>query len=50
MKQNSNNGKKPFKFEIWMLGALLVPFAIFMAVRGMIKQNSIVHIPRQTCQ
>src|SRR5258705_9553037 len=33
--------KKPFKPQAWMVGALIVPFGLFMIVRGVLKTNSV---------
>ena len=33
--------KKPFKPQAWMLGALIVPFGLFMIGRGVLRQNSV---------
>ena len=32
--------KKPFKFEMWMLGALIVPIGITIAIVDVVKTNS----------
>lgn len=34
-------GKKPFRFQMWMLGALIVPVGIGFAVRDAMKADSI---------
>jgi hypothetical protein len=33
--------KQPFKFQPWMAGAVIVPFALFMIGRGLLLQGSV---------
>lgn len=37
----SSAPKKPFQPEAWMVGALIVPFGLFMIVRGVLKSHSV---------
>jgi hypothetical protein len=37
----STSQKKPFKPQLWMVGALIVPFGLFMIARGVLKMNSV---------